>query len=64
MYPSCSEAPTRASFVTRIAELLDMLAPQFAGELQQRIAEDDSFVELVRSAIQQKLTATGPLLTT
>lgn len=43
-------------FVTRNAELLDMLAPQFELELQQRTGQEDSFVELVRGAIQHKLT--------
>jgi hypothetical protein len=35
-------------FVTRNAELLDMLAPQFDAELKKRVGMDDSFVELVR----------------
>lgn len=49
-------------FVTRNAELLDMLAPQFDVELQQRTGNQDSFVELVRSAIQQKLTGHRPVI--
>ena len=47
-------------FVTRNAELLEMLAPQFELELQQRTGQEDSFVELVRGAIQQKLTGHRP----
>lgn len=49
-------------FVTRNAELLDMLAPQFDLELQQRAAREDSFLELVRNAIQQKLTGHRPVM--
>jgi AraC-like DNA-binding protein len=47
-------------FVTRNAELLDMLAPQFDLDLKQQISEDDSFLELVRNAIQQRLTGHRP----
>lgn len=46
-------------FITRNAELLDMLAPQFEQELKQR-NEDDTFVERVRGAIQQRLTGHRP----
>jgi AraC-like DNA-binding protein len=46
-------------FVTRNAELLDMLAPQFEKELKQHSGED-SFIELVRGAIQQRLTGNRP----
>jgi len=46
-------------FVTRNTELLDMLAPQFDQELKQSI-EEDSFTELVRGAIQQRLTGHRP----
>jgi AraC-like DNA-binding protein len=49
-------------FVTRNAELLDMLAPQFDVELKQRSEKEDSFVELVRGAIQQKLTGHRPVI--
>jgi AraC-like DNA-binding protein len=42
-------------FVTRNAELLEMLAPQFEEELKLH-RESDSFVELVRGAVQQRLT--------
>ncbi len=47
-------------FVTRNAELLEMLAPQFEQELKQRTAQDDSFLELVRGAIRHKLTGHRP----
>jgi AraC-like DNA-binding protein len=49
-------------FVTRNVELLDMLAPQFDLELQQRAGKEDSFVELVRGAIHQKLTGHRPAI--
>ena len=49
-------------FVTRNAELLDMLAPQFDVELKQRTEKEDGFVELVRGAIQQKLTGHRPVI--
>ncbi len=49
-------------FVTRNAELLEMLAPQFEHELRQRTANDDSFLELVRGAIQNKLTGHRPTI--
>jgi AraC-like DNA-binding protein len=49
-------------FVTRNAELLDMLAPQFDLELKRRLESVDSFVELVRVAIQQKLTGRRPVI--
>ena len=47
-------------FVTRNAELLDMLAPQFEQDLKQHTGGDDSFLELVRGAIQQRLTGHRP----
>ncbi len=47
------------SFVTRNAELLDLLAPQFEEQLKQ-YREEDSFLELVRRAIQDKLTGHRP----
>jgi len=48
-------------FVTRNAELLDMLAPQLERELNQHSGGDeDSFIEMVRSAIQQRLTGHRP----
>jgi AraC-like DNA-binding protein len=48
-----------APFVTRNAELLDSLAPQFEEQLRQ-YREEDSFLELVRRAIQDKLTGHRP----
>jgi AraC-like DNA-binding protein len=49
-------------FVTRNAELLDMLAPQFDIELKRRTESEDSFVDLVRGAIQQRLTGHRPVI--
>ena len=50
-----------APFVTRNLELLEMLAPQFEQELKNHYAdEESSFIELVRGAIQQKLTGRRP----
>ena len=46
-------------FVTRNAELLAMLAPQFEEELKQQSADED-FAERVRGAVQQKLTGRRP----
>jgi AraC-like DNA-binding protein len=46
-------------FVTRNAELLTVLAPQFEAELRQETV-DEAFVEQVRVAIQQKLTGRRP----
>jgi AraC-like DNA-binding protein len=46
-------------FVTRNAELLGMLAPQFEEELKQENV-DENFVARVRIAIQQKLTGRRP----
>lgn len=48
-----------APFVTRNAELLDLLAPQFEEQLRQ-FKDEDSFVELVRGAIQDRLTGQRP----
>lgn len=61
---SCNAIFFRASdatapFVTRNAELLDLLAPQFEEQLKQ-CREEDSFLELVRRAIQDKLTGHRP----
>lgn len=42
-------------FVTRNSELLDLLTPQFEEQLRQ-YQEEDSFLELVRRTIQDKLT--------
>jgi AraC-like DNA-binding protein len=52
-------ADAQRPFVTRNAELLGMLAPQFEEELKQENA-DENFVERVRIAIQQKLTGRRP----
>jgi len=48
-------------FVTRNAELLGMLAPQFEEELKQENG-DENFLERVRVAIQQKLTGQRPTI--
>jgi AraC-like DNA-binding protein len=47
-------------FVTRNAELLEMLAPQFESDLKQHTTGEDTFLELVRGAIQQRLTGHRP----
>ncbi len=46
-------------FVTRNAELLELLAPQFEEQMRQN-KEEDSFIELVRRAIQDRLTGQRP----
>jgi AraC-like DNA-binding protein len=46
-------------FVTRNAELLDLLAPQFEEQLRQ-YTEEDGFIELVRRTIQDRLTGRRP----
>lgn len=46
-------------FVTRNAELLAVLAPQFERELAEE-EHDENFVERVRLAVQQKLTGRRP----
>jgi AraC-like DNA-binding protein len=48
-------------FVTRNAELLAMLAPQFEEELKQEKG-DENFVERVRIATRQKLTGRRPTI--
>jgi AraC-like DNA-binding protein len=48
-------------FVTRNAELLAMLAPQFEEELKQQNGEEN-FAERVRGAIQRKLTGRRPTI--
>ncbi|MGA9798780.1 MAG: AraC family transcriptional regulator [Terriglobales bacterium] len=48
-------------FVTRNAELLGLLAPQFEAELKQEQG-DENFIERVRVAIQQKLTGQRPTI--
>ncbi|HTV64674.1 MAG TPA: AraC family transcriptional regulator [Bryocella sp.] len=52
-------ADAQRPFVTRNAELLSLLAPQFEKELKQGNADED-FVDRVRVAIQQKLTGQRP----
>ena len=49
-------------FVTRNAELLEMLAPHFERELKDRTAVEDHFIDLVRGAIQQRLTGHRPVV--
>jgi AraC-like DNA-binding protein len=46
-------------FVTRNAELFDMLAPQFEEQLRQ-FKQEDGFVELVRRTIQDRLRGHRP----
>ena len=48
-------------FVTRNAELLGILAPQFDEELKQENG-DENFIERVRIAIQQRLTGRRPTI--
>ncbi len=52
----------KTPFVTRNAELLDMLAPQFDLELKAHTQAEDSLVELVRGAIQHRLTGHRPVV--
>ena len=52
-------ADATAPFVTRNAELLDLLAPQFEEQMRQFNAAD-TFVEQVRRAIQDRLTGHRP----
>jgi AraC-like DNA-binding protein len=54
-------ADAKRPFVTRNAELLAMLAPQFEEELK-RENSDENFLERVRRAIQQKLTGQRPTI--
>jgi AraC-like DNA-binding protein len=54
-------ADAQRPFVTRNAELLAMLAPQFEEELKRANGEEN-FVERVRIAIQQKLTGQRPTI--
>jgi AraC-like DNA-binding protein len=48
-------------FITRNAELLAMLAPQFDEELKH-CSQQDGFAELVRGAIQESLTGHRPTI--
>jgi AraC-like DNA-binding protein len=54
-------ADAQTPFVTRNAELLALLAPQFEEELKQEAGEED-FAGRVRGAIQQKLTGRRPTI--
>jgi AraC-like DNA-binding protein len=54
-------AEAKRPFVTRNAELLGMLAPQFEEELKRENG-DENFAERVRIAIQQKLTGRRPTI--
>jgi AraC-like DNA-binding protein len=54
-------ADAQRPFVTRNAELLAMLAPQFENELKQE-SRDENFVERVRLAVQQRLTGRRPTI--
>lgn len=54
-------ADAERKFLTRNAELLGLLAPQFEKELEQDNAEE-SFIERVRLAIEQKLTGRRPTI--
>jgi AraC-like DNA-binding protein len=54
-------ADAQRPFVTRNAELLGMLAPQFEEELKQENG-NENFVERVRKAVQQKLTGRRPTI--
>ena len=54
-------ADAELPFVTRNAELLGMLAPQFEEELK-RESEGANLVERVRLAVQQKLTGRRPTI--
>ena len=53
-------ADEQRPFVTRNAELLAMLAPQFERELKQQQSSSENFIERVRTAVQQKLTGRRP----
>ena len=54
-------ADAQRRFVTRNAELLALLAPQFEEELKRESA-DENFGERVRLTIQQKLTGRRPTI--
>jgi AraC-like DNA-binding protein len=54
-------ADAQRPFVTRNAELLGMLAPQFEEELKRENGEEN-FLERVRIAVQQKLTGRRPTI--
>jgi len=54
-------ADAERKFVTRNAELLSLLAPQFEKELEQNNS-DENFIERVKLAIQQQLTGRRPTI--
>lgn len=54
-------ADAQRPLVTRNAELLGMLAPQFEEELKQENG-DENFIERVRLAVQHKLTGQRPTI--
>ena len=54
-------ADAQRPFVSRNAELLGMLAPQFEEELKRENGEEN-FLERVRIAVQQKLTGRRPTI--
>jgi AraC-like DNA-binding protein len=54
-------ADAQRPFITRNAELLTVLAPQFEAELKEQNG-DEPFLEQVRVAIQQKLTGRRPTI--
>ncbi len=54
-------ADAQRPFVTRNAELLSLLAPQFEAELREENVEED-FADRVRIAIQQQLTGRRPTI--
>ncbi|SEF60414.1 AraC-type DNA-binding protein [Bryocella elongata] len=58
------EEDAATPFLTRNAELLDLLAPQLEEQLRQSRQESDAggFVNLVRDAIQQRLTGQRPAM--
>jgi AraC-like DNA-binding protein len=49
-------ADEQLPFITRNAELLDMLAPQLDRDLQNSTATSNTFTDLVRSTIQHRLS--------
>jgi AraC-like DNA-binding protein len=54
-------ADAQRPFVTRNAELLSLLAPQFEEELKQENG-DETFADRVRGTIQQQLTGRRPTM--
>jgi AraC-like DNA-binding protein len=56
------ESDAALPFVTRNAELLDMLAPQLERDLERHSGGEDGFLDQVRGAIQQRLTGHRPTI--